>query len=514
MEFNLSFENQNKRIAKNTLFLYFRMMLTMGVSLYTSRIVLNALGVEDFGIYNVVGGIVSMFILLNGSMAAATQRFLTFELGKNNKQKLKAIFSVSITIHHLIALVILILGETLGCWFLNTQMNIDSNRMNAANWVYQCSMMAFIVNIISVPYNAAIIAHERMKAFAYVSILEAILKLLIVFVLPLVDFDKLKLYAVLILAVSVVIRIIYGSYCKINFEESQYKFSWNRKLFVEMGSFAGWNFIGASSAILMSHGVNILLNIFCGVVVNAGRGIATKVQNVVSGFIDNFMMALNPQITKSYASGNKKYLFQLVQQSARFSYYLMLFLSLPILIEAECILKLWLNIVPNYTVIFVRLSLIYAIAQTLSKPLVTAMLATGNIKRYQIIVGGLQMMNLPFSYLALKLGSEPQSTTVIAIIFSFACLSARLWLLRGMIGLPVNDYLKNVLLNTIIVTAISIISPLIVYKTMHPGLLRLLSVCIASVLSTVIVSFFVGLSRLEREFTLQKINQYVVKARA
>jgi len=504
-------ESNNKRIAKNTIFLYFRMLISMGVSLYTSRVVLNILGVEDFGIYNVVGGLVGMFTMLNGSMAAATQRFLTFELGKQDIEKLKMVFVTSVTIHNFIGLLVLILGETLGLWFLNTQMNVDASRMNAANWVYQGSMLALIIDIISVPYYAAIIAHERMKAISFLGIVEVIFKLVIVFLLPVLPFDKLKTYAVLGLLLSIIIRLIYGFYCKFNFDEAKYKFLWNKDMFIVIGSFAGWNFIGASSAILMTQGVNILLNIFYGVVINASRGIAFQVQNAISRFITTFMIALNPQITKSYASDNKEYMLQLVQQGARFSYYLMFLLSLPILIETESILNIWLKIVPDYSVIFVRLTLIWGISQTFSNTLITAVLATGEIKKYQIIVGGLQIMNLPFSYIVLKLGLAPQSTMIVAIIISFACLATRLWLLRRMIGLSAMYYLKTVFFNAMVVTILSAIFPLVVYYIMNAGLLRLLFVCIASVLSTGLVMFYIGLSRAERGFILRKINEFIQK---
>jgi O-antigen/teichoic acid export membrane protein len=501
----------NKQIAKNTLFLYFRMLITMGVSLYTSRIVLNVLGIENFGIYNVVGGVVSMFAILNGSLAAASQRFLTFELGTGNFQRLKEVFSTTVTIHNLIALVVFILAETVGIWFLNSQMNITPNRIDAANWVFQCSVLTFIIDIISVPYNASIIAHEHMKTFAYVGIIEVVFKLLIVFLLPLFSFDKLKFYSLLILSVAIIIRLIYGFYCKYHFEECKYKFYWNKSLIKEVASFAGWNFIGASSYVLMTQGVNILLNLFYGVIVNAAQGIANQVQNAIGGFINNFMTALNPQITKSYALKNRDYMLNMVQQGARFSFYLMFFLSLPILIETQNILKLWIKIVPEYAVIFVRLSLIFAITQTLSNTLITAMLATGNIKKYQIIVGGLQMLNLPFSYIALKMGFSPQSTLVIAIFFSFVCLGARLWLLRELIGLSAKYYLRKVLGNVMLVSLLSLISPMIVFYIMNDCLLRLLVVCIVSFISTGTIFIFLGLSQEERLFMKKKVSEYINK---
>lgn len=485
----------------------------MGVSLYTSRIVLNVLGVEDYGIYNVVGGVVAMFAMLNGSMAAASQRFITFELGRKEVFRLKEVFSTTVTIHNLIAVTVLILAETVGLWFLNSQMNISENRMFAANWVYQCSVLAFVVDVVSIPYNASIIAHEHMKAFAYVGVVEVLLKLLAVILLPLLVSDKLEFYAILILLVAIIIRIIYGIYCRFHFEECRYRFSFNKELFKEIASFAGWNFIGASSAVLMTQGVNVLLNLFFGVVVNAAQGIAVQVQNAIGGFINNFMTALNPQITKSYAIGDHEGMLNLVQRGARFSFYLMFFLSLPILIETNTVLHLWLKVVPGYAVIFVQLALIYAIIQTLSNTLVTTMLATGNIKKYQIVVGGLQMLNLPFSYLALKMGLSPQITYVIAIVISFGCLAARLLLLRNMIGLSIMTYIKSVFINVVVVVLFSVILPIVVYYSLPTGYLRLFCVSITSLISVGFVIFYLGFTSKEQMFAKMKFVEYYNKLR-
>ena len=325
----------NKRIAKNTLLLYFRMLLIMAVTLYTSRVVLATLGVEDFGIYNVIGGVVAMFSVISGSLSSAISRFITYELGRGNKERLKVIFSSSVVIQVCLALLICILAELGGVWFLNNKMNIPMERMDAANWVLQCSIVTFMINLISVPYNAAIIAHERMKAFAYVSILEAILKLAVVFVLYLSSFDKLATYAVLLVAVAIIIRLIYGYYCKKHFEECKFHFVYDKSVLKDIGGFAGWNFIGSASGILRDQGGNIVINLFCGPAVNAARGIATQVQNAVYGFASNFMTALNPQITKNYAIGNRDYLMFLLYQGSRFSFYLLLLLSLPILLNTK-----------------------------------------------------------------------------------------------------------------------------------------------------------------------------------
>lgn len=344
----------NKRIARNTLLLYFRMLFLMIISLYTSRIVLNALGVEDFGIYNVAGGVVAMFSILSGSLSAAISRFITYELGKNNILKLKVIFSSAITIQIGLGIVIVFFAETIGIWFLNTQMNIPIERMVAANWVLQFSIITFIINLISVPYNAVIIAHEKMSAFAYISIFEAIGKLLIAYLITISPIDKLIFYAILMCVVAIAIRLLYGYYCKRHFDECRFHFIWNKQIFQQIFSFAGWNFIGASSAVLRDHGGNIIINLFCGPTVNAARGIAFQVNNAIQGFVSNFMTALNPQITKSYAVKNYTYMMTLIFQGARLSFYMLLLLSLPIIINTHYLLTLWLNTVPEHTVLFVR----------------------------------------------------------------------------------------------------------------------------------------------------------------
>ena len=496
----------NKCIAKNTLFLYVRMLLIMIVTLYTSRVVLRVLGVEDFGIYNVVGGVVTMFSILSGSLSAAISRFITFELGSNNQERLKAVFSSSIMIQWFLAMFIIVLAEILGVWFLNHKMNIAQERLFAANWVLQCSIATFAVNLISVPYNAAIIAHERMQAFAYVSVIEAFLKLAAVYLLSVSLCDKLIVYAILLLGISLIIRLIYGVYCGKNFAECHFHFTLDKGLLKEMISFAGWNFIGASSGVLRGQGVNILLNLFCGPTVNAARGIAAQVNTAVQSFANNFMTALNPQITKSYATGNRSYMLSLLYQGARFSFYMLFFLSLPLLIETEMVLRLWLYTVPDYTIIFVRLILILALSESLSAPLITAMLATGDIKNYQLVVGGLQMLNFPISYLFLCWGASPDITFIIAIVISQFCLLARLLMLRGMIGLPFWTYLQKVYLNVFKVGSISTLFPLFIYTQIPMGFQRFLLMIIASSLSILLVVFYIGCTADERIFIRNKIG--------
>lgn len=480
------------------------MLFLMIISLYTSRIVLNALGVEDFGIYNVAGGVVAMFSILSGSLSAAISRFITYELGKNNVLKLKTIFSSAITIQIGLGIVIAFFAETIGIWFLNTQMNIPIERMTAANWVLQFSIITFIINLISVPYNAVIIAHEKMSAFAYISIFEAIGKLLIAYLITISPIDKLIFYAILMCGVAIAIRLLYGYYCKRHFDECRFHFIWNKQIFQQIFCFAGWNFIGASSAVLRDHGGNIIINLFCGPTVNAARGIAFQVNNAIQGFVSNFMTALNPQITKSYAAKNYTYMMTLIFQGARLSFYMLLLLSLPIIINTHYLLTLWLNTVPEHTVLFVRLVLIFAMSESISGPLITAMLATGNIRNYQIIVGGLQMLNLPTSYILLSLGAIPETVLIVAVLISQCCLMARLYMLKKMIKLKIKDYLKKVYFNIITVSIIAIILPICMQERLAENFINFLLSSLICMLCTYLSIYYIGCSYEERKFIYNK----------
>jgi len=499
---------KNKRIAKNTLLLYFRMLFLMLISLYTSRVVLNALGVEDYGIYNVVGGVVMMFSMLSGSLSAAISRFLTFELGKGDKENLDKVFSLSITIQLIIALAIILVAETIGLWFLNEKMIIPVNRISAANWCFQFSIVAFAVNLISVPYNAAIIAHERMSAFAYISILEGIGKLLIAWCIVVNPIDRLVFYGGMIALLAIVLRIIYGLYCKKYFGECSYHFVYDKDLLKQIFGFAGWNFIGSSASILRDQGGNILINLFFGPAVNAARGIATKVNTVITSFVQNFMVAMNPQIIKSYAEEDGEYLMTLIYNGARFSYYLLLLLSLPVLLNTQYLLTIWLGLIPNHTVNFVRLILVFALHESLANPLITAMLATGKIKKYQICAGGMNLMNLPISYVVLKMRYPPESVLIVAIMFSLIVQIVRLVLLKDMINLPIKDFFKKVYMNVIIVTLFASLLPVLMNRYFENSLLQFLSITVITVVWTLFVVILCGLKKEERTSLLQRVSVY------
>lgn len=498
--------DNSKRIAKNTFYLYIRTIITLLISLYTSRLILKYLGVEDYGIYNVVGGVVTMFSLISGSLVGATQRFITFELAKNDIRRSKEIFVAAITIHVFLAVVLFILLETLGLWFLNNHMNIAESRMVAANWVFQASIFAFLINIVSIPYNASIIAHERMSAFAYIGITEAFLRLISVLTLQYFFVDRLVVYAFFMLVIAIIIRIIYSVFCGRNFEECiQLSFLWNKTLYKQMASFAGWNFIGSSAGLLSNQGVNVLLNIFSGVVTNAARGIAMQVEHAMSSFVTSFMTALNPQITKSYSIGNNEYLNSLIFQGSKYSYYLVLLMSLPVIIEAEFVLTLWLKIVPEYTLLFVRLTLIIYMIQSLSNTMMTAILATGKIKKYQIVVGGINSLNFIFSYMALSWGYSPYSVYIIALVVTVLILIGRLYYSHKLFRFPVREFMIKVVFRIVVITLLASIAPVLLYTILPAGFFRFVMIFISTSIVILILVYQYGLSQDERSFVREKL---------
>lgn len=507
--------DNNKRIAKNTLLLYVRMLFTMAVSLFTSRVILNTLGVEDYGINNVVGGIVTMFSVLSGSLSSSISRFITFELGKGNIERLKTIFSTGVNIQLGMSVLIIIIAEAVGIWFLNTKMNIPTDRMVAANWVFQCAILTFVLNLLSVPYNAAIIAHEKMSAFAYISVVEVSLKLILVYMLMISPFDRLETYAVLLLLVGAVIRFIYGYYCKRHFEECTYHFVFDKPVLKEMTGFAGWNFLGNGAYMLNTQGVNILMNLYFGVAVNAARGIATQVDAALKQFVNNFTTAVNPQITKSYAQGDLDYMHKLVCRSAKFSAFLMMFFAVPIILETNTILTIWLKTVPDYAVIFLQWIIISSFMDTvLANSLVTSMFATGKIKRYQIIVTTVGCLVFPLSWIAFKLGFEPQVGYILYFIIYTILLFVRLYLLKDMVKLPVMMYIREVLYKLAPIIVVGFAIPGILILTMDAGWLRLILVCLLSVLVTAASEYFIGLSNKEKNFVAEKIKLVIGKIKS
>lgn len=501
----------NKRIAKNTLFLYVRMILTILVNLYAVRVIWQVLGVEDYGVYNVVGGIVTMFAFLNSAMVASSQRFISFELGIGNKERLNKVFSLSMTVHFMLALLILILAETIGLWFLNAKLNIPSDRMLAANWVYQCSIVAFIINIVSVPYNACIVAHEHMKAFGYFGILEVILKLVIVFLLLFIPFDKLITYAVLIVVVSALMRLIYSFYCHQNFDECHYRFVSDHHLMRDMFSFAGWSFIGNLGFSVRDQGLNIVINLFFNVAVNAAKGIATQVGTVISGFAQNFQMALGPQITKRFAAGETASMMELVIAGCKYSALLMMFIVIPLYFASEVVLKLWLGDVAPYTVGFMQLVLIISLVDSMVGPVTTALQATGHIKWFQIIISIIMVANIPLAWIWLKLEANPYIVLYVSILTSVIALVARLILLHHEVTFSYRDFLAKVVCRIVPVLILSGAGVWCFYSLFDHSLLGLLYYSVVSVTVTGVMIFIFGLATNERSLIIATIINRIKK---
>ena len=480
------------------------MLFTMGISLFTSRVILQTLGVEDYGISSVVGGVISMFTFINAAMVSSTQRYLNFELVRGDANQLRSVFSTSLQIHALIALAIIVLSETVGLWFLNEKLVIPEARMTAAMWVYQCSILSCAVSIMSTPYNAVIVAHEKMSAFAYISILDVSLKLLVVYLLVVLPFDKLIILAILNLLVQLFIRYIYTLYCHRHFPESYFQFRFNKTLFKEMFGFAGWSFWGNLAAILYTQGLNMMLNIFFGPIVNAARGIAVQVQSAVQQFVGGFQTALNPQITKNYASNNLPQMHSLMFRSARFSFLLLFFLSLPVLMETNFILTLWLKTVPDDAVIFTQIMICISLIYTTANPCIIANQATGKVKIYQMVVGGILLLILPISYVVLKLGAPAYSVFIVHFCIESLAQFSRMYMLRKLIHLPLWQYMKNIYIPIVSTVVIAIILPLVVRMQVAEGWLRFLAVGFTCVLSVGASSYFIGFTKQERVFFLDK----------
>lgn len=493
--------SNNKRIARNTLMLYFRMLLIMAVSFYTTRIVLKKLGIVDYGIYDAVGSMVMMLSFLNSSMSSATQRYLTYELGKGDKSRLSKTFSAALNIHIAIAVLIILLAEVIGVWFLNTKMpKIPADRLVAANWVLQFSILTCCTNVLQVPFNATLIAHEKMDIYAYISVVEAFLKLAIVFMLALLPFDKLIVYSILIFVVQCIVRGLYQAYCYRHYEECRFRLFWDKQLYKEMTSFAGWNVFGSLAWMARGQGISTILFMFIGPAVNAARGLASHVSATLSGFVSNFTLALNPQITKNYATGDIQEMETLTYRGLKFSYFLLFLLAFPIAININYLLGIWLVDVPEYTAIFLILILVDTLVGNLfGTPLMTALMATGRIKRYQIVVSLCLMAILPLAYVALYLGYSPVTVFVLSIVVTLIAGIVRFLFCSYQIGFSISMFVKQVLLPVFCVTMVAVPVPLLLkHKMAHE---TILSVVLTSLIALVIglcSIMFLGLTTGER----------------
>lgn len=500
----------NKVIVKNTIMLYIRMIFLMVITLYISRIVLRVLGVVDYGIYNVVAGFVNLFGIITGSITVAISRFITYELGKE-KSNVNAVFSTSINVQIIIIVLIVLLAESIGLWFVNSKLVIPADRLVSANYLYHFTIISFCISLFSVPYNAAIIAYEKISAFAYIGIMDAILKLLSAYLINMAPYDKLATYGCFLFVVSMIVQIIYYIYCKKKLEGCTYNLSVDRNLLKKMLSYSGWTYIGASGAILRDQGGNILINIFFGPVLNATRGISMQVQSAVTSFSENFMTALKPQIIKSYASGNIDRMQSLISKGSRYSFYLLFILSLPIFLNTEYILRLWLHDIPEQSVLFVRLSILFALSESISSPLVTGASASGNIRNYQLIVGGLQILNFPIVYMLYKIGYPVHTVFLVAIFISQICLFARLFVLKNLINLSVSSFLKETYSRVILVLFVCTVYSYVLFNYTKVEFSSFIIISTLCILGTAIITYIFGLNHSEKEMVKIKLFQYLKK---
>lgn len=504
---------QSNIIAKNALFLYVRMLLTMAVGLYTARVVLQVLGVEDYGIYSIVGGVVTLFSFFNSAMSSATQRFLAFDIGRQDERQLRNTFNATVIIHVGIALLILVLAETVGLWFVKNKLNVPAERMETIHWIYQFSVFTFLIGVIQVPFNALIIARERMSVYAIMSIAEVILKLVIVYVLILFDYDKLKLYAILIFGASLVVALFYGIYCRRNFREAHFKWYYEKQYFSTLIAYSGWNLFGNIAAVARGQGLNVVLNLFFGVVVNAAYGVMLQVQGAISAFVSNFQQAVNPQIIKSYAANDSDRTMRLIFKSSKFSFFLMLLIATPVIYNVEFVLRLWLGNPPEYSTTFVKLCLINILIDSLSGPLMTGAQATGKIKWYQIVVGFLVFLNLPVSYLFLSVTRDPNYIFYVSIFISLVTFNFRLFFLKRSINMSFRQFYGNVVSRITLVSCL-VSGFLFFLRKKYPAEKELVSFSfesIAILFVATLVILLVGIDKSEREALISNIAKILKK---
>lgn len=497
--------SNNKRIAKNTLFLYMRMFIMMLTALFTSRIVLDVLGAADYGLNNVIGGVVVLFSFLNSALLSATQRFLNFYLGRKDYKQTNVVFCMSLNTYMLLSVLVLILGETIGLWFVNTQLNIPSERIHAAHWVYQFTLLQFVINLLRVPYNASIIAYERMNFFAYISLVEVISKLLVVYLLYVTPFDKLVVYSFLYTIVPLVITLAYKLYCNRKFDTTKYRAFWDKAAFKEMFKFSGWSLFGSLANLTAQQGLNILINIFYGVTINAAAGIANQVSTNVYGFISNFQTAFQPQIVKTYAAKEVERLHKLIFQTSKFSYFMVIVLILPILFTIDGILDIWLKQVPEYTAVFCRLILIFLSIEAITAPLWMSVQATGKIRNYQILMASLIFLNFPIAYILLKIGLSVYSVWIVRIIINIVTMTARCIYMKKKLEFPLLPYFRNVIVPIMSVTLVALPIPFVLHCLINGFWTNLILVGFTTLIITILDVYFVGMNIHEKEMVRNMI---------
>lgn len=501
--------SNNKRIVKNSLFLYIRMLFLTILTLFTSRVMLKQLGVEDYGIYNIVGGIVTMLGFFNSSMSVATQRYMSYDIGKNDFKKLNKTFNSSLLIYIFIGLLIVVLLETVGLWYVNNRLVFPPEKTFSVNVVYQFSILTFLVNLTQLPYNALILAREKMQIYTYVSFLDTILKLVVLYLLFLSE-NKLILYSGLIFASTVIVQVVYHVYCHKRFEETRINFTRDKEYLKELLAFSGWNLFGNIASVARNQGVNMVLNIFFGVLLNAAYGIANQVQNAVGSFVANFQKAMNPQIIKSYANGQNEEALKLMSAGAKYSFFLMILFAVPLLIHTDYILHLWLTKVPEHSVVFVRLAIVFALVESVSGPLMTMVQATGKVKWYQIVIGGLIFLNLPISYFLMKWNKTPEIFYYVMISIGIISLIIRLFFLKSMIGLKITEFILKTILPITMFSLFTIFlfyifgSKLIIIDNWKVFIVNVF----IEILICIFVIFILGLNGNEKKMMLNIIRKY------
>ena len=497
---NNTYSSSNKRIAKNTLFLYFRQILIMIVNLYLARLVLNILGVIDFGIHNVVAGMVLMFSFLSSSMASASQRFFSFNIGQRKTYSLNKIFNIALLIYLLISIIVLVLLETIGSWFLHNKLVIPPDRMNAAILVYQFSVLSFICIILQTPFLSLIISHEDMSLYATVGIVEVFLRLGLIMLIHVISLDKLILYSILLASVTFITTFIYIIFCRFRYDECRIKFLWDRDLFLSMVSFSSWSLLGNLSVVLKTQGINILLNIYFGPVANAASGIANRVNSAVTSFSQNFGTAVRPQIIKLYAANEWNELILLTFRSSKYTSILIIIFFLPLVLEMPIVIKLWLGQAPEHVVAFTRLILLDSLLKALTDPFKTVIQATGKIKNYQMIVGGISLMNIPLSMAIIRIGGGPSSVYFIGILLIIITSFFRIKIVQRQVSFDVLDLINKVFRPLALIIMISLGFSLISIKIFSPSLLRLTITTLISTFSMILSVYALGLSKDEKRY--------------
>ena len=500
-------ERNNKRIAKNTLLLYFRMFLTMGVSLFTVRVVLKTLGVEDYGVYNAIGGVVLSLSFISGVLANASQRFFAIEVGKKDITNLKSVFSTIFLTYVFVAIIIIIIAETLGFWFVFNKMVIPPDRIIAAHWVYQLSIATFIVSILINPFQAIIISREDMNVYAYVSILESVLKLLLVYLLLFFSFDKLQLYAILMFFAGLITNSAYFIISRRRYHETHFNITWNTQMFKSVFSYSSWTLFGSIAFIFNSQGINILLNVFFGPVANAAYAIGNQVKAAVNSFSSNFFTAIRPPIIKSYAKQDYEYMDKLFYFSTKTIFSLLFVIILPLFLETEYVIKIWLGNVEQYMALFVKLMLVYALILSLSDPITTIAQASGKVKRYHGIVDGFTILTLPLTYVAFKNGGEPKLAFYISIGVFLIAHILRLLVLKSIVDFSIRRYLKLIIIPIIISALVAIIPSYWLMKAIDEGILRFIIVCLFAVLLAALSLLFIVFRKEERQFLIQYLKK-------